>query len=99
MLFHDVKDSRSCYIKRIRQHPIKANPAKAGDAKPWVYSHHIVTRTARPPKITIKFVRIGLAATARFFYSDGMSTFEKVRFTNADRQKPVRNKKEYCHVT
>jgi hypothetical protein len=22
-----------------RQHPIKANPAKAGDAKLWVYSH------------------------------------------------------------
>jgi hypothetical protein len=23
----------------VRQHPIKANPAKAGYAKPWVYSH------------------------------------------------------------
>jgi hypothetical protein len=23
----------------IEQHPIKANPAKAGGAKPWVYRH------------------------------------------------------------
>ena len=26
-------------VMHIRQHPIKANPAKAGDAKPWVYRH------------------------------------------------------------
>jgi hypothetical protein len=26
-------------LREIGQHPIKANPAKAGDAKPWVYRH------------------------------------------------------------
>jgi hypothetical protein len=27
-----------CY-SNDKKHPIKANPAKAGDAKPWVYRH------------------------------------------------------------
>jgi hypothetical protein len=38
------------YTKFVERHPIKANPAKAGDAKPWVY-RHLMTTTARPPKI------------------------------------------------
>jgi hypothetical protein len=24
---------------RLRRHPIKANPVKTGDAKPWVFDH------------------------------------------------------------
>jgi len=26
-------------VDKFLEHPIKANPAKAGDAKPWVYRH------------------------------------------------------------
>lgn len=47
-----VKGATRCYSTCARKHPIKANPAKAGDAKLWVYRHNFVTTTARPPKIT-----------------------------------------------
>jgi len=30
------KNIVECYTVITKQHPIKANPVKAGDAKPWI---------------------------------------------------------------
>ncbi len=46
---------RAILILVREKHPIKANPAKAGDAKLWVYCSKTAT-TARPPKITNHFL-------------------------------------------
>jgi hypothetical protein len=66
-----------CKVKRrytyiVRQHPIKANPAKAGDAKLWVYRRESDNdrQAAKDHRSDLYF---GLALEARLFYWIGQN--------------------------
>jgi hypothetical protein len=60
-----------------RQHPIKANPAKAGDAKLWVYRHVSDHDRQAAEDHEQRLCLFGLASYSQAFDSDGLSNFTR----------------------